>query len=1175
MQTHKASFLTKDIAIQRLLKSLFVIMSHGELVRPPGSRGLLRRRPHDSANREKGWNGRVILDSIPSYDAARDRNCVALAITSRSRRKTPSTGRAKRKQANSMSFARPQEVRKPAEAEEVLDPRVAVVNKVAAELLIWYRSEGVLEDVYSFFLRAAESSGIKNQLSALSKELENLKSHKSATKQLSDAIRSRESSISALKVISQKAASEPYSEALIDEAQTVLSKHRVLTLTAVEALAGFRDYVRRVTFCERRLFRGHLMREGEDLVGRWRRDTCFLESSGLGQYFEFSRRSDPFLIYPAAHGRNKGRRLLEFPLSLGAKVTYAEKVLLEETYAARDSNAIRGPLESESASNTEIRVEPDTAPAISPFVHTPIYESDPLPSGQVWLSPPPLSFFLSNAHRIVSGPISTPEQLTTGGRVSPADLESHLNQDAMYVSSQNLGDASLSVPLTTITAEFQPKPPEKPVVIPPKLAMIRRKAAGISINDSPEPVLQPSEVPNASPSPIKLSDIRQNRAIPVTFKEPKDSPSPLFTRRQVSKSKAQLSHTPQPSTLPALSPTPPQHPNPALSTKTGAFSKAGERTEALVPRLTGVFEEKAFAPQALPDSETFRAPKEELKRPEKAEVKEENQKNVRDFEPVPTVIIKQPIKPPEIETKAEEKTPVSTKPTKSLHYSSKSALPKGLKPALLSPIEISPSKAASPEPEALPQPLTPTPLTLTSLPFQGPSLQSDIEVFTSSLSPALRETFWSPTAFQSLLNSSFPSLIAVNRETERVGLFAFHLNTQSTRSNRVEIVHISANSGGLLGEVLDRCLSYVWEAFPCDEITIKMRYREGQDGFKPDFELKSLLEGRGFRWKMLEKDQFGGRIMTLTTKRPETAPEKPFSSLSFFEEQLVLRLGTVVQAGQGRDNTGLSRLFSPIGPAACFRELGGITICPESHKNIADLLAKLPQKATFPATKVAKGTKSADFLQESEGQSLFFPDLEPDTVSAAACSVLGLRFPISDACLRLGSLGACFYLRLAPCPGYITAVDGFSVCYLPCDDANFALMLVPLEGRIIVENELDFFTEIYGKMTKSKELPRKLTEVWLPAFETQEKAEFQGFTGLQTASGPVSRCFQSFNVALTAPCQAFGGIRRDPSPEALVLEDSFLLGKRYLAVLSRKIDDLLPIPYFVSLIPKSAFKLHT
>ena len=1159
-------------------------MSHGELVRPPGSRGLLRRKPQVSANRERSWNGRIILDSIPTYDAARDRNCVALAITSRSRRKIPSSGRVKRKQASSVSFTRPQEVRKPGEAEELLDPRGAVVNKIAAELLVCYRSAGVLEDVYSFFLRAAEASGGKNQLAALSKELENLKTHKSVTKQLSDAIRSRDSSISALRDMSRRAASEPASEPLIDEAQTVLSRHRVLTLSAVETLAAFRDYVRRVTFCERRVFRAQILIEGEDLVERWKRDTGFLESSALGQYFEFSRRSDPFLIYPAAHGRNKGRRLLDFPISLGAKVTYAEKILLEETYAAHDSNPIHTPLESDS-SKVEIRVEPGSTPAVPTFAQTPIPQPDPLPSVQVWLSPPSLSYFLTNAHRIVSSP--TPDQLTTGGRVSPADLESQLSQEVMYASSQNLGDAALSMPMTTITADFQPKPPEKPTVVPPKLAMIRKKAAGLIV-ESPEPVMQPPGVPNLSPSPIKLANIRQNKGVQPTFKEAKDpeSSSSLFTHRRVSISKVQLSPSPQSSAvlvlspspqssaglalspspqssaMPVLSPTPPQHPSPVFTT-------------AKVPKLKSLAAEKAFVPQALPDSETFRAPKEEVKWPEKAEVAVRSEKDVEEREPVPSVIVEKPTHPLQIQTKGDKKAAISAKPIKPVHHTSKSAFPRGLKPALLSPNELRPSNAASPEPEAHPQPLTPSSLTLDSLSSQGPSLQSDVQAFISTLSPVLQETFWTSNAFQSLLNSSFPSLIAVKRGSERIGLFAFHVNTQATRSNRVDIVHVSANSADLLGQVVDRCMSYIWEAFPCDEVRIGMRYRRVQDEYKPDSELKSLLEGRGFRWKMLEKDQFEARIMTLTTKRPETAPEKPFASEAFFQEQLVLKLGTVVQVGQNKGNSGLSRLFSSIGPAACFKELGGVTSCPDTHSNIADLLSKLPPKATFPATKVAKSTNSPDFLQETQNQSLTFPSLQPDAVSAAACSVLGLRFPICDACIRLCSLGACLYLRLAPSPGYTATVDGFSVCYVPSDDANFALMLIPLEGRIVVENELELFTEIYGKMTKKpRELPRNLAEVWLPAFEAQEKVEFGGFAGLQTAIGPVTGCFQSFNVALAAPCQAFGGIRRDPGPEALVIEDSFILGKRHTAFLSRKVDDLLPIPFFVTLVPRTAFKLH-
>ena len=1190
-------------------------MSNGEPIRLARSRGQLRRKIPDSSTRERAWNGRIILEAIPVYDAARDKNCVALAITSRTR-KTPQSGtRAKRKQTPSVSFSTPQEAGKRRELEELVDPRVAVVNKITAELLEHYRSQGVLEDVYSFFLRAAETSGVKNQLAALSKELDNLKTQKSVTKQLSDSIQSREASISTLQNLSQTMASEPFSESLADQAQTLLSKHRVLTLTAVESLAAFRDYVRRITLCERRMYKAPIMREGEDLVGKLRRDTCFLESSALGQFFEFSRRSDPFLIYPAAHGRTKGRRLLEFPLTLGAKVTYAEKILLEETYAARDSNPIRPALEVDSLSRVEARMEPDTT---RPMPLMPLQEPNFQPS--VWLSPPPLSYFLSNAQKIaVQSKATTPclDIPPTTGRVSPA--ESGLAQDTLYASVQTFGDAAMSVPLAS--TDFEPKPPEKPSIIPQKLANIRRKAAGIIMSDTPKPTPKPTEPLPVLPSPPKLADIRQGKGVPHIFQELQDN-SPLFTHRQASKSRVNRSHTPNLSTIqPVNPPSTISNPasmifnpadmvsNPAQPSLASSKSNSKGAVRVAVPSLPLLPSEKAFAPQALPDSETFRAPKAETKRFEETQFEPKLQ--TQDSEPTPALIlptdsqlpanpqpteekeeVKSPIRAPakripanpqKTEAKEETKSPIRPPVSQLIPRPSKSSISQGLKPGTSrlsltpTPSNTSQMKAvsASPEPEALPQPLSPTTLTLDSLHFQGPSLHSHIQSFVSALSPALQETFWTSSTLHTLLNRSFPSLIAIKQGSESLGLFAFHVNTQSTRSNRVDIVHSSATNEDLLGAVLDRCMSYIWEAFPCDEIRIEMRYRRVEDGFKPDSWVKSLLEGRGFRWKMLENDNLGERIMTLSTKRPETAPEKPFASLAFFEEQLVLRVSTVVQLGEGRGNTEASKLFSRVGPAACIRELGGLTTPSPPHSDITDFLSKLSTKFTFPATKVAKSADLPSLLQESHSQNLLFPTARTDTLSAAACSVLGLRFPVCDACIRLGPFGACSYVRLAPAPGYTTTVDGFSVYYIPCDDANYALMLLPLEGRVLVEDELLFFTEIYGKMTKnSKEIPRNITEVWLPAFETQESVEYAGFTGVSTASGSISACLQSYNVRLTAPTHTFGGIHREPSPEALVIEDSFILGNPYAAFLSRKLDDLMPIPFFVSHIPKTAFTTH-
>jgi hypothetical protein len=776
--------------------------------------------------------------------------------------------------------------------------------------------------------------------------------------------------------------------------------------------------------------------------------------------------------------------------------------------------------------------------------------------------------------------------------VSPAES----GQDALYASGQTFGDAAMSVPHTS--TDFQPKPPEKPTIIPQKLANIRRKATGIIMNDTPKAIVKPDEALSLSPAPPKLADIRQGKGVQPVFHELQAN-SPLFTHRQTSKSRVISSPSPHLSTIQPVTPlSTVSNPtsmisnpaaavsNPTLSSLASFESINKVAVRFAVPCLPPVPSEKAFVPQALPDSETFRAPKGETKRFE--EGKFEPKLQSQESQPIPALIVSTsspiPANPQQTEAKEGTKSPIRAPAGKPIPRPSLSSLSRGLKPASsrlsLAPTPLDTRKikavSASPEPEALPQPLTPTTLTLDSLHFQGPSLLSHIQSFVSALSPILQETFWTSSTLHTLLNHSFPSLIAIKRGSESIGLFAFHINTQSTRSNRVDIVHISATNEGLLGAVLDRCMSYIWEAFPCDEIRIEMRYRRVDEGFKPDSCVKSLLEGRGFRWKMLENDHLGARIMTLSTKRPETAPEKPFASLAFFEEQLVLRVGTVVQVGEGRGNSEASRLFSRVGPAACIRELGGLTPSSPPHSDITDLLSKLSTKFTFPATKVAKSTDLSTLLQESHSQNLVFSTARADTLSAAACSVLGLRFPVCDSCIRLGPLGACTYVRLAPAPGHATSIDGFSVYYIPCDDANYALMLLPLEGRVLVDDELQFFTEIYGKMTKnSKEIPRNVTEVWLPAFETQESVEYAGFSGVQTASGSISACLQSCNVRLTAPVHTFGGIRREPSPEALVIEDSFILGKSHTAFLSRKLDDLMPIPFFVSLIPKSAFTTHS
>jgi hypothetical protein len=44
-----------------------------------------------------------------------------------------------------------------------------------------------------------------------------------------------------------------------------------------------------------------------------------------------------------------------------------------------------------------------------------------------------------------------------------------------------------------------------------------------------------------------------------------------------------------------------------------------------------------------------------------------------------------------------------------------------------------------------------------------------------------------------------------------------------------------------------------------------------------------------------------------------------------------------------------------------------------------------------------------------------------------------------------------------------------------------------------------------------------------------------------------------------------------PSPSAIVLKEDFILGKAYPALLNRKLDDLMPIPYIAERIRVADF----
>ena len=1197
-------------------------------VRPSSQSPVAQSKSSDSSARERGWNGRVILDSIPSYDAARDKNCVSLAITTRNRTKLRSASKTNRKKPHLRGNSRSEGDRNTVKPEEVTDPRLAVVNQLITELQQSYRSEDVLDELSAFFIQTIKTTDLKNQVTALNKELENVRNKKSVTKQFSDAIKAREASIVTLKDFAERATSVGAGETAVDRVLVALNRHRVLTVAAVEMVAGFREYVRKVTLAERRAYRAPLLRAGINYIDKLRHDTDFLEASALRQFFEFSKRSDPFLLYPAAHGRSQGKQTLEFPVGLGGRVTYAEKILLEETFSSRDVTV--KPQESEES------------------------------EAQVWSSPPPLSYFLSNAQLLTEKPA----------------LKATKSEDFRDSSPEN-------------HSQFLPKPPEKPTSVPPKLTEIRKKAVNLVQSVTPNPVIPTTNMQSYTPEPTKLSHIRRMQGVSPAFrrvgavssvKTHESTQSYVEEKRegvggdlyreasislssngdfgggQVRKPQETAANTLQIAEIEDEKQFDPI-PNPASRLRLSRPTALQEThfpssLQSLTPPLPSVPSEKAFVPQSLPASETFRAPVEQEKDVDATQSGEKNRKGsvqtplmaegkstvlsketepavksrsefrtvtpvkavevpsiaplktavpeIRSIPPVkssvtpslsptkptpaispinpvptvkttPAVLTVTPVKTPpassmethsvspvkatllstvtrsiptvqntpEVQVKSSGETHPSTstkKPTRNTKLAVKTDPRDAISGSILTLKQPIRMISQSPEPEALPQPVTPSSFTLDSLMLQGKHLEHYLTTFLAKVPPHISASFWSPSSLPTLLTRSFPSLITINRGSEPIGVFGFHINTQSTRSNRVDILHISAVSEELLPPVLDRCLNYVWQAFPCDEIRIQVRYLRQNDQFFLHSDLKSTLEQRHFKWQLLETDSFGDKIMTFSAKRPENAPEKPFASALFYDERLILRLGTVIKIGENELFIENNRLFSIISPLSCFHALN----FPSNPSFPSSLLSKIPPKFKFPATKVKKSSDLVDLASDLVEQGLEVTAKEREKGVVAACTAVGLRFNVCDGAVLRGLE----YIRVEITTGYTRKVDDFEVIYLECDDLNYPVMIIPVENEGNMGNPVDFFRKMYTEMEGSRQIsPKSVTEVWLPAFNIQESSEYTGFNGLECDLGAVLQCFQTYSLSLTAPRHVFGGIPRVPGPEALVIKSGFVLGK--------------------------------
>lgn len=909
-------------------------MTEVDVIRIPGARPVYKQKAEVHV-KEQNWDDRFVLGRIPAYDATRDKHCVAL-VAAKKKKTVLAPGRIRRARSpSSTAQARPPRSGsvKGLATESKNLMRGNLVQKLKSDLVEELTNEGVPEELYGLVLKAIEEAGAKSRVTALARELEDLRNHRSIVKAVFEVIAAREQSILTLKQLAESGASRPLTEAEVRSAQEALMHHRLMTLHTIEHIAVFREHVYKTTQGDRKMFRVPIIWQGNNYILQLKSDTSFLAASCLADFFEFSKKSDPFFVLPASQGLKRGKLDLPFPPALINRVKAAETVILDEANALKENQ-----------------------------------------------------------------------------RVASRD------------------------------APRRVKPPEYPQ----------------SSYKRPEP----GQFPRPKPD---LEDEEANQS-PARVLTPRRIPSTESLARPVTRGKGE-----------------------------GDLGSAGVSAKRL-----------DVEERPLGSARMGRSNYEEVSSESVVASKEPD-------------MPKQPVVPMESVTLPKE--PVFGK-----------------------------------EPETAPEPFNSPPkaakeaITVASIPLEIAALRAEIEHYISELPISIRESFWAPGSFDTLLKQTYPAFLTLNRAATRIGLLGFYIDTMATNVKRVFISHVSANSTEVLEEVLDACLEYIWGTYPCDEIRIAINYREIEGKMEADAQIKAIIASKKFRWKNLTNTADGRRVIIMAVLRPAEAPERPVQNSAFFSENLQVRYGVAAQVGEKSSIRGPAGLFSYLGVAACLQQLGGVEAAEMSHNelqlSLEDFHSRLPQDFEFPAFRSSKSDDISEALRDITAQNIDLPGLEPGLLTSTACSAIGLRFPCFDTCLRQTEIGVCEYIRISETEINCAEVGEKRIFLFPSDDKQFNLMIITAESGEKDTNALESAGRIISDLTRDqKAFNRTASEIWLPGFRATGKAVVSDVCGLQTASGTIKVCSEAYEIALQTPNHVLGGIELRPGELSVVIEDSFVIGE--------------------------------
>jgi len=338
--------------------------------------------------KEDAWNGRFHLDNIPEYNCADDRHCetykkmlvkkksrkfvlkkemkgqLALELTGKVRSKAVDDGNSETTQKRPESHDRPSTDL----VLRAIHPRdIKSRDKTRAESMKRHtpllesllkekraQHEKLLEEweklnIPAFhretFFRCENMQNIKQTTEIIKKEIEELENNCSPIQLALRAITARENCLKHLKGLIAKLdnkdqqGEEPVNEEeLKQKASELLTHLRILSLNAVETILKWREYIQQIYYITRGVVKANqtvlipFLHQDVNYLIKMKNDTRDLGETCLAKFFNFSSKSDPFLVYPSKEVNQNGEKIILYiSKNLINRIRACELVILEES----------------------------------------------------------------------------------------------------------------------------------------------------------------------------------------------------------------------------------------------------------------------------------------------------------------------------------------------------------------------------------------------------------------------------------------------------------------------------------------------------------------------------------------------------------------------------------------------------------------------------------------------------------------------------------------------------------------------------------------------------------------------------------------------------------------------------------------------------------------------------